>query len=288
MSCKTVTYNGHDFSVQKFNMSSIKSKHPICYINGKRLSGKSTLAYDINNHMSNMNNITLYVSPTEFSPNPMNKISDKFIYNSYSTDILDRLIQRQIYCQKFNQGIPKHATLILDECLNGIRPFDDINLKKIIFSGHCYGISLILTQQYPIAFPAGVRDNVDFVFLFHETRNSSMMQKLYNQWAHMFPTFELFSAFLDQLTDDYGCLVIDNTSHSDQLLDQIFWYKVDKPRYLAAVTIGNWWRRILDKRQLCRLRINREIELYPGVGIKYLEAFKDFQKSIPPYPHHHI
>ena len=43
----------------------------------------------------------------------------------------------------------------------------------------------------------------------------------------MFPTFESFSQVLDQCTENYECLVIDNNSKSNKLIDQIFWYKAE-------------------------------------------------------------
>ena len=43
----------------------------------------------------------------------------------------------------------------------------------------------------------------------------------------MFPTFESFCQIMDQCTEDYECLVINNNSHSNKLQDQIFWYKAN-------------------------------------------------------------
>ena len=43
----------------------------------------------------------------------------------------------------------------------------------------------------------------------------------------MFPTFEMFSQVMDQCTENYECLVINNNAKSNKLEDQIFWYKAD-------------------------------------------------------------
>ena len=43
----------------------------------------------------------------------------------------------------------------------------------------------------------------------------------------MFPTFESFSQVMDQCTENFECLVIDNNSKSNKLHDQIFWYKAE-------------------------------------------------------------
>ena len=43
----------------------------------------------------------------------------------------------------------------------------------------------------------------------------------------MFPTFESFCQVMDQCTENYECLVINNNSKSNKLTDQIFWYKAE-------------------------------------------------------------
>ena len=44
----------------------------------------------------------------------------------------------------------------------------------------------------------------------------------------MFPTFEMFCETMDQCTENFECLVIDNTSKSNKIEDQVYWYKADK------------------------------------------------------------
>jgi hypothetical protein len=43
----------------------------------------------------------------------------------------------------------------------------------------------------------------------------------------MFPTFESFCQVMDQCTENYECLVINNNAKSNKLHDQIFWYKAN-------------------------------------------------------------
>jgi hypothetical protein len=43
----------------------------------------------------------------------------------------------------------------------------------------------------------------------------------------MFPTLESFNAVMDQTTENYECLVINNNAKSNKLNDQIFWYKAE-------------------------------------------------------------
>ena len=52
-------------------------------------------------------------------------------------------------------------------------------------------------------------------------------KRIYENYAGMFPTFESFCQVMDQCTENYECLVINNNSKSNQLRDQVFWYKAD-------------------------------------------------------------
>ena len=40
-------------------------------------------------------------------------------------------------------------------------------------------------------------------------------------------TFEVFNAMLESCTEDNGCMVVDNTSHSDHLTDTFYWYRIE-------------------------------------------------------------
>ena len=52
-------------------------------------------------------------------------------------------------------------------------------------------------------------------------------KRIWENYAGMFPTFESFCQVMDQCTENYECLVIDNNTKSNRLHDQIFWYKAE-------------------------------------------------------------
>ena len=57
----------------------------------------------------------------------------------------------------------------------------------------------------------------------------------------MFPTFEMFCQVMDQCTENYECLVINNNSKSNKLQDQVFWYKADaRPDF--KIGSPNFWK----------------------------------------------
>ena len=82
-------------------------------------------------------------------------------------------------------------------------------------------------MQYGLGIPPVLRTNIDYVFLLRENiqRNRKL---LYDNYAGMFPNFEMFCSVLDQCTENYECLVICNCAKSNQIEDQVFWYKADQ------------------------------------------------------------
>ncbi len=65
---------------------------------------------------------------------------------------------------------------------------------------------------------------IDYVFILREPYIANR-KRIWENYAGMFPTFESVAHVMDQCTENYECLVIDNNSRSNKLQDQIFWYK---------------------------------------------------------------
>ena len=98
-------------------------------------------------------------------------------------------------------------------------------------NGRHIDLMTIITMQYPLGIGPNLRTNVDFIFILREniTRNRRI---IYENYAGMFPTFEMFCTFMDQCTENYECLVICNNVASNKLEDQVFWYKAsDHPPF---------------------------------------------------------
>ena len=93
-------------------------------------------------------------------------------------------------------------------------------------NGRHYKILFIITMQYALGIPPSLRTNIDYVFILRENYVSNR-KRLYEQFAGMFPTFDMFCQVMDQCTENYECLVINNNAKSNKLEDQIFWYKAE-------------------------------------------------------------
>ena len=93
-------------------------------------------------------------------------------------------------------------------------------------NGRHWKILLIITMQYPLGIPPNLRTNIDYVFILREPYINNR-KKIYENYAGMFPTFESFCQVMDQCTENYECLVINNNAKSNKLTEQIFWYKAE-------------------------------------------------------------
>ena len=91
-------------------------------------------------------------------------------------------------------------------------------------NGRHYTIMFINTMQYALGIPPSLRTNIDYVFILRENYVSNR-KRLYEHYAGMFPTFEVFCQVMDQCTENYECLVIHNNAKSNKLEDQVYWYK---------------------------------------------------------------
>jgi hypothetical protein len=83
-------------------------------------------------------------------------------------------------------------------------------------------------MQYCMDLSPDLRANVDYVFILRENVIQNR-EKLYKSFFGIFPTFEMFNQVMTSCTENYECLVLDNTSKSNKIQDCVFWYKA-KPR----------------------------------------------------------
>lgn len=168
-----------------------------------------------------------------------------FIYHDYDGSIIARFMKRQsMMIEKNNERIKKgkkgkdvRAYLIMDDCMSTKHLWlKDPLILSIFNEGRHYQIApFILTMQYSIGIQPELRQNFDFVFMLGEDIMSSK-KKLYEHYAGIFPKFELFDQVFSQVTDNYGCLVLNNRLRSSDIKKKVFWYKANEklPKFMLG------------------------------------------------------
>ena len=131
--------------------------------------------------------------------------------------------------KKIHQGgnLDPRAFLILDDCLYDNQWTKDKSMKSLFMNGNHHKILSLLTIKYALDIPPRSRSMVDYIFILRD--NCMITRKsLYQHYASMFPTFEMFCQVMDQCTENYECIVINNNSESNKLSDKVFWYKAEE------------------------------------------------------------
>jgi hypothetical protein len=127
--------------------------------------------------------------------------------------------------------VDPRAFLILDDCLYDATWIKEESTRYVFMNGRHVDLMTMITMQYPLGITPNLRTNVDFVFILRENILGNR-RRIYENYAGMFPTFEMFCSFMDQCTENFECLVICNNVSSNKLEDQVFWYKAsDHPPF---------------------------------------------------------
>ena len=224
--------------LKKFDMKNIsfkpnENKGPVIVLIGRRDTGKSFLVRDLLFYQQDIPLGTVISGTEEGNGFYSTHVPKLFIHNEYNTVIIENVLkrQRQVLKQvKKDMELYKKCTIdprtfvILDDCLYDASWTRDKMMRLLFMNGRHWKVMLIITMQYPLGVPPNLRTNIDYVFILREPYIANR-KRIYENYAGMFPTFESFCQVMDQCTENYECLVINNNSKSNKLQDQIFWYK---------------------------------------------------------------
>ena len=232
MTSKDIKFGSSRLRIKRFNIKEMPDNVTIALI-AKRASGKSYLTREILFHKKDIPT-TLAISKTE----KLNKfygefIPDLYIYDNYNSAILNKLFARQQKMNEDNAQRKKNGKkvkddriiLIMDDCMSSKGTWvKEEQILELFFNGRHHHLSFILTMQYSIGIPPEMRSNFDYIFLLAEDFISNR-KRLYDHYAGMFPSFDIFQQVFSDITADFGCMVINNRVHSTDITEKVFWYK---------------------------------------------------------------
>jgi len=224
-----------NLNLKKFDMAKI-GKGSIIAMIGKRNTGKSFLVKDLLYYKRDIpigTVISASESSNRFYGDMMPSI---FIHDEYNPEIISNVVKRQkLVTKKMKQqiamygksNIDPYAFLIMDDMMyDAPRWLKDSNIRDIFMNGRHFNLMFLITMQFSLGIVPAMRTQIDYCFILRETIVSNR-KRLYEHYAGMFPSFEIFSQVMDQCTENFECLVIDNTSKSNSITEQCFWYKAD-------------------------------------------------------------
>ena len=237
---------------------------------GKRKVGKSICIRDLMYHNQTLPCGTV-ISGTEGSNQFVSKlVPSMFIHDEYNPMIIANLVKRQKHiggriakdlAERGTTNIDPRSFLIMDDCLYDTSWTRDRNIRYLFMNGRHIQTMVVISMQEPMGVPPSLRTNIDFTFIFRENIISNR-EKLYRQYAGMFPDFDSFCQVMNQCTENYECLVIDNMATSNKLEDQVFWYKatLNLPEFRLCSPI--YW----EKSQAQHQNESDQMEFDPTTG----------------------
>jgi hypothetical protein len=221
-----------NLELRKFDMASI-GDDTVAIILGKRGTGKSFLCKDLLYHHQDIPTSTVISATESTIPFYGNMaVPPSSLHDEYSEEIIQKVVTRQ------KEAVVQHAkdpgveldprgVLVLDDCLYDTSWTKSNNVLSIFMNGRCFKMMFIITMQYVLSIPPIFRTNIDYVFILRENIVANR-QRIYENYAGMFPSFEVFCQVMDQsTTNDFECLVFSQNAKSSKLEDQVFWYKAE-------------------------------------------------------------
>lgn len=234
--------------LRKFDISTIPQDSVVVMI-GKRNTGKSFLVRDLLYHQRDMP-IGTIISPTEGANKFFGHIVPPlFIHDDYSPAIVENVVKRQkIIMRTIDQqrratggsNIDPRSFLLFDDLMYDANKWvKDKNVRLLFMNGRHYKMMFVITMQFPLGIPPSLRTQIDYVFILRENVTNNR-KRIYDNYAGMFQTFEVFCQVMDQCTENYECLVINNGARSNKIDEQVFWYKAE-PRSNFRIGAREFW-----------------------------------------------
>ena len=223
------------FSMKNISFAPNENKGPVVVLIGRRDTGKSFLVRDLLYYQQSIPIGTVISGTEEGNGFYSSHVPKLFIHGEYNSGIIENVLKRQKQVLKEvknemetrrRSNIDPRTFLILDDCMYDSSWTRDKMMRLLFMNGRHWKIMLVITMQYPLGIPPNLRTNIDYVFILREPYINNR-KRIYENYAGMFPTFESFCQVMDQCTENYECLVINNNAKSNKLQDQIFWYKAD-------------------------------------------------------------
>lgn len=190
---------------------------------GRPGSGKSFLITSLIYEKRACFPIGLVMSGTEDSNHHYSKMfPSTFVYNGLNTDVLEKFIKRQKIAKQYLTN--PWSLVLLDDCMDDPKLFNSKLFQGLYKNGRHWNMLYILSLQYCMDIKPVIRNNIDGAFILREP-SIKIRKSIYENYASIIPTFELFCTIMDQITNNHTALYIHNRIQSNNWQDCIFWYR---------------------------------------------------------------
>jgi hypothetical protein len=254
-----------------------------CIMLGKKGTGKSTLIEDIMWYQQNIPVGCIMSATEEANENFSRMAPPLFIYKNFDAEGLEKLINRQKKMKKMYKKngdylpFDHRAFVILDDCMYEKKNFRGTLMRELFMNGRHWDLFVLITIQYIMDMTPEIRSNTDYVFTLKDNIVKNR-ERLYQEYFGLLGNFSVFDALFLEVTQDFRCLVLDNTVPSTKVEDVVFWYKAEKrPPYRLG---AEWYW----KYSAANVKTNEDVEeqkLLEEMNQKSVRVVMEGQKPPP-------
>jgi hypothetical protein len=229
-----------NINIRQFNLKMIRdlddeTKQSSILMIAKRNSGKSWICRSIICYFSDIPAISV-IAPTEkLEPFYSKFVPDLYVHYIFQPRYLSRLFERQEKMiekaekyKKLGKFVDKRCLLVMDDCLASKKIWESCQqVTDLMFNGRHFHIMYMLTIQKILGINPDLRSQMDFIFIL-KCEFVSDYKKIYEHYAGMFPTLDVFKKVFKEITKSYGAMVLINKGMTDKLSEKVMWYRAKK------------------------------------------------------------
>ncbi len=160
-------------------------------------------------------------------------IPSSFIYTTLdikNLTPLENFMKRQhiakTHLEPIGKGYSPMCINIIDDLTYDNKYLKSVCANKLFKNGRHYRMMHILSLQFSLDIPSVLRGCIDKIFIMKEG-NSNMRKRLYENYGSCVENQSDWNDLMDGLTDNYSAMVINNSSQSSVVEDNILYYKAD-------------------------------------------------------------
>lgn len=193
---------------------------------GARNTGKSVLVKDLVMKTQQDQDIVLCMTSTLSTYKWMSKMTcPSFVYcDGFDEASLDKFNATAKGLVKKNKN--REFCFLLDDLAFDKQFMKCKTVSDLLFNGRHVKATLFITAQYVMSLPPAARSQSDIVIVCKDPIKANK-KRLYEHLFGMFDSFKAFNETFMKYTTNYSCLVLDKTTTSNRIQDQVFWYRAD-------------------------------------------------------------